>query len=114
MGILLGLGDAQLFQAIGRDHFAERIGQIGRREDRQIEGQARPAHMTGTHINADFLFEAQRQREAAEMYTASRLDPEAFESRLFEWAYPIVARSRREAGRPYPELTEDGELVRGT
>jgi len=60
------------------------------------------------------LFEAMRQREAAGMYRSSRLDPEDYERRLFEWSYPSIAASRRTAGRPYPELTEDGDLVRGT
>ena len=58
------------------------------------------------------LFEARRQREAAGMYGASRLPREELERRLFEWAYPSLAQARREAGRPYPALTEDGEIVR--
>jgi len=59
------------------------------------------------------LFEAQRQREAAEMYGASRLPPDEFERRLFEWAYPSLAAKRRLAGRPYPRLAEDGQIARG-
>lgn len=58
------------------------------------------------------LFEAARQREAAGMYEESRLDGATFRSRLFEWAYPSVARKRRREGRPYPELTDDGQIVR--
>lgn len=58
------------------------------------------------------LFEARRQREAAGLYDASRLDPDDFRARLFEWAYPSLARARRDEGRPYPALTEDGEIVR--
>lgn len=57
------------------------------------------------------LFEASRQREAAGMYAESRLDPDEFERRLFEWAYPSVAAQRREDGRDYPSLTEDGEII---
>jgi tRNA (guanosine-2'-O-)-methyltransferase len=57
------------------------------------------------------LFEAARQREAAGMYDASRLAPNVFEARLFEWAYPTLARSRREQGRPYPKLGPDGEIL---
>jgi tRNA (guanosine-2'-O-)-methyltransferase len=57
------------------------------------------------------LFEAVRQREAAGMYAESRLTPELFAERLFEWAYPTLARSRREQGRPYPELGPDGEIL---
>jgi tRNA (guanosine-2'-O-)-methyltransferase len=60
------------------------------------------------------LFEAMRQRTAAGLYDASRLDPEDFQQRLFQWSYPSIASSRRAAGRPYPELTEDGDLVPGT
>jgi tRNA (guanosine-2'-O-)-methyltransferase len=59
------------------------------------------------------LFEAQRQRSAAGMYERSRLAPEEFERRLFEWAYPSIARTRREAGRPYPPLGPDGEMSAG-
>lgn len=58
------------------------------------------------------LYEAMRQREAAGMYDELRLDDATFRSRLFEWAYPIVARRRREAGRPYPSLDEDGSIIR--
>lgn len=57
------------------------------------------------------LFEASRQRSAAGMYERSRLPPEEFASRLFEWAYPSLARRRREAGRPYPALGPDGEIL---
>ncbi len=58
------------------------------------------------------LFEARRQRETAGMYERSRLDAETFAARLFEWAYPSLARKRKAAGQPYPALTEDGEIVR--
>ena len=58
------------------------------------------------------LFEAMRQRQAAGMYEESRLDPEDFERRLFEWAYPSIASGRRSAGRAYPALTDDGDIVR--
>ncbi|HSG49506.1 MAG TPA: hypothetical protein VLA43_16925, partial [Longimicrobiales bacterium] len=54
------------------------------------------------------LFEAQRQRAAAGMYDAPRLDPEAFRRRLFEWAYPREAEALRSAGQPYPALDGDG------
>jgi tRNA (guanosine-2'-O-)-methyltransferase len=58
------------------------------------------------------LFEAARQRSEAGMYDESRLSPEAFEERLFEWAYPTLARARKRDGRPYPELGPDGEILR--
>ena len=56
------------------------------------------------------LFEAKRQREAAGMYDRSRLPPETFRRKLFEWAYPKVARIHRERGLPYPELADDGSI----
>lgn len=58
------------------------------------------------------LFEAARQRSDAGMYRESRLPPEEFRARLFEWAYPTVARKRKDEGRPYPELSPDGEILR--
>ena len=58
------------------------------------------------------LFEARRQREAAGMYDRSRLSQADFDRRLFEWAYPSVARARRRTGHPYPALTADGEIIR--
>ena len=57
------------------------------------------------------LFEAHRQRAERGMYERSRLPAADFERRLFEWAYPSLARSRREAELPYPPLGPDGELV---
>ncbi len=59
------------------------------------------------------LFEAFRQRDAAGMYDESRLDPSDFERTLFEWAYPSLARRRREQGRPYLALDADGQLQSG-
>ena len=58
------------------------------------------------------LFEAMRQREEAGMYTDSRLSPDDFERHLFEWTWPSIASKRRREGRPYPKLTETGDLVR--
>jgi tRNA (guanosine-2'-O-)-methyltransferase len=57
------------------------------------------------------LFEAMRQREAAGLYEKSRLSTEDFGRRLFESAYPSIAASRRKKGRPYPGLTDEGELL---
>lgn len=56
------------------------------------------------------LYEAQRQRAAAGMYDASRLDEEEFRRTLFEWAYPSLAAARRDDGAPYPILDEDGQI----
>ena len=57
------------------------------------------------------LYEARRQREAAGMYRASRLDPDLAETRLFEWAHPKIAARCRRQGRPYPPMTADGDLA---
>ena len=57
------------------------------------------------------LFEAYRQRSAAGMYDRSRMSPEEFSNRLFEWAHPTLARQRRDAGRAYPALGSDGEVL---
>jgi tRNA (guanosine-2'-O-)-methyltransferase len=61
--------------------------------------------------SALLLFEAHRQRSAAGMYERTRLEPEELARRLFEWAHPTLARQRREAGRPYPRLGADGEVL---
>jgi tRNA (guanosine-2'-O-)-methyltransferase len=58
------------------------------------------------------LYEALRQREAAGMYRRSRLDPERYQATLFEWAYPTLASRFRAAGRPYPDLDRDGQILR--
>ncbi len=58
------------------------------------------------------LFEAMRQRQAAGMYETSRLDPDDFERQLFEWAHPSLARLFRRDQRPYPRLTDEGDVVR--
>jgi tRNA (guanosine-2'-O-)-methyltransferase len=58
-----------------------------------------------------FLFEAQRQRLAAGLYDASRLDPAERHKTLFEWAYPDLAKHCRKIGFPYPPLGEDGEVL---
>ena len=70
------------------------------------------AHSLNVSVaTAVLLFEAARQRERAGMYERSRLDPDDFRRRLFEWAYPSIAFARREEDRPYPELTDTGEIV---
>jgi tRNA (guanosine-2'-O-)-methyltransferase len=61
--------------------------------------------------SALLLFEAYRQRASAGMYERSRLPPEELVRRLFEWAHPILAKQRRAAGRAYPSLGPDGEVL---
>lgn len=57
------------------------------------------------------LFEAMRQREAAGMYEASRLDPERYARTLFRWTHPRLARWYDQRRLPYPEMDEDGEVT---
>jgi tRNA (guanosine-2'-O-)-methyltransferase len=64
--------------------------------------------------SALLLFEAMRQRSTAGMYDRSRLEPGEFERRLFEWAYPALARRLRQEGRPYPVLDEEGRIATGS
>jgi tRNA (guanosine-2'-O-)-methyltransferase len=75
-----------------------------------------PMHGLGASVNvsvagAVILFEAQRQRLAAGLYTESRLTAQQFHRTLFEWCYPEIARRCRELGRPYPRLAHDGALA---
>ena len=59
---------------------------------------------------AVILFEAQRQRLGAGYYEQSRLDPETYHQTLFRWAYPDLATAYDEAGKPYPDLEDDGQI----
>ena len=62
---------------------------------------------------ATLLFEALRQRQVAGMAPTQGegLKPEQYQQLLFEWSYPEVARWCREQERPYPALSEEGELM---
>jgi len=60
---------------------------------------------------AVILFEAQRQRIAANMYGRPPPDAAAFADTLFEWAHPKIARRCRDLGLAYPPLDESGQLV---
>lgn len=58
------------------------------------------------------LYEAQRQRELADMYQANDdLDKGVKHTLLFEGCHPIIAKQCRLKGLPYPELDEEGEIV---
>ncbi|MGK7895425.1 MAG: tRNA (guanosine(18)-2'-O)-methyltransferase TrmH [Xenococcus sp. (in: cyanobacteria)] len=59
---------------------------------------------------AVILFEAQRQRLAANMYNRLNLDPETFNKILFEWGYPELAAMYRRQGKAYPLLDEQGNI----
>jgi tRNA (guanosine-2'-O-)-methyltransferase len=53
---------------------------------------------------AVILFEAQRQRLEAGMYTTSRLSPSEFAQLEYEWLYPREAEILRAKGEKYPML----------
>ena len=62
---------------------------------------------------ATLLFEAVRQRRAAGVLPTQGegLPRLLYAQRLFEWAYPQVADWCRREGRPYPALSDEGEIL---
>ena len=62
---------------------------------------------------ATLLFEALRQRQVAGVAPTQGegLTPEQYRQLLFEWSYPEVASWCRAMDRPYPALSDDGELL---
>lgn len=56
------------------------------------------------------LFEAERQRQLANLYTPTIKDADEFERKLFEWCYPKVAYKLKAQNRAYPQLDEHGFL----
>jgi tRNA (guanosine-2'-O-)-methyltransferase len=64
---------------------------------------------------ATLLFEALRQRQWAGKVPSHGEGIPGGESEyrriLFEWAYPQVADWCRREGRPYPALTDEGEIA---
>ena len=62
---------------------------------------------------ATLLFEAVRQRRAAGVLPSQGegLSPELYTKLLFEWAYPQVADWCQREERPYPALSEEGEIL---
>jgi tRNA (guanosine-2'-O-)-methyltransferase len=57
------------------------------------------------------LYEALRQRDAAGLYDARRLDGDAYRRQRFEWLHPKVARFCRERGLDYPEMDAEGRIT---
>lgn len=61
---------------------------------------------------AVILFEAQRQRLEAGLYEQPRLAEEHMKRRLFELAYPVVSKKMALQQKPYPELDDNGKIIR--
>lgn len=59
---------------------------------------------------AIILAEAQRQRNEAGMYGQCQIPDEEYQTLLFEWCQPMIARMCRESGLSYPELDDTGHL----
>ena len=59
------------------------------------------------------LFEAIRQRQVANIIPeeGEGMSKETYKEKLFEWAYPEVAKWCKSEGRKYPELNEKGEII---
>lgn len=57
------------------------------------------------------LTEAQRQRQLAGLYDASRLDGALRERLIFEWGHPALREFCRRKGLAYPRLGSDCELA---
>ncbi len=60
---------------------------------------------------AIILSEAQRQRLAAGLYAAPRLDAQTRRRTFFRWAHPVIARWCERNGVDYPAVDDAGEVV---
>lgn len=60
---------------------------------------------------ATILYEAQRQREAAGMYSQPRLSAAERHRVLFEGGHPIFAKICRRKNLPYPALDAQGQIA---
>lgn len=56
------------------------------------------------------LAEAQRQRQAAGLYSERRLDEATWQRLFFEWGHPQIAVFCQERSLRYPPLDSDGEI----
>ena len=97
---------------------AEKWGLTDQARDLMDEAQFIPMRGMVQSLNvsvatATLLFEALRQRQVAGLAPTQGegLKPEQYQQLLFEWSYPEVARWCREQQRPYPALSEEGELM---
>ena len=59
------------------------------------------------------LFEALRQRQVANIIPESGegMSQETYKEKIFEWAYPEVAKWCKNEGKKYPALNEKGEII---
>jgi tRNA (guanosine-2'-O-)-methyltransferase len=57
------------------------------------------------------LYEAMRQRDAADLYGRRRLNHEQLATQRFEWLHPSLTRFCRERGLSYPELDAEGNVI---
>ena len=59
------------------------------------------------------LFEALRQRQVANIIpeAGEGMSQETYKEKIFEWAYPEVAKWCKREGKKYPALNEKGEII---
>ena len=59
------------------------------------------------------LFEALRQRQVANLLPeeGEGMKQETYKEKIFEWAYPEVAKWCKSEGKKYPQLNEKGEII---
>lgn len=76
-----------------------------------IPMQGMVASLNVSVAGALILFEAQRQRLAAGLYSRRRLDEQTYARTRFEWLHPKIARYCREHALDYPPLDEDGQIA---
>jgi tRNA (guanosine-2'-O-)-methyltransferase len=57
------------------------------------------------------MYEAQRQREQANMYGSRKLDHVYCQTMLFEQGHPIYANACRRKQIPYPAIDQQGQIV---
>ena len=59
---------------------------------------------------AIILYEAQRQREVAQMYGQCKIDEQTCQRILFEGGHPIFAKACQRKKIPYPVINKNGEI----
>ena len=57
------------------------------------------------------MYEAQRQREVANMYGKRRLDNSYCQTMLFKQGHPVYAKACRRKQIPYPAIDDQGQIV---